>query len=64
MLIKCDKCGKLYAPGNRPDGCPNGVGFKLADGSIYNVCADCLINLGKEIEGKAGEELEDIGDDI
>ena len=60
MLFKCDKYGKLFAPGNRPDGCPNGVGFLQEDGSIYNVCADCLIDFGKEIEENAADQLEDL----
>lgn len=53
--MKCEICGKEFEPGNRPDGLPNGVGFELVDGTIYNVCADCIIKHGREVKegGKA-----------
>ena len=53
--IRCNKCGKEFEVGNRPNGLPNGVGFQLEDGWIYAVCADCLIEMGWE---KWKEELE------
>lgn len=46
--VRCDECGKKITPGTRVDGLPNGVGFQLADGSIYNVCTECLIRKGEE----------------
>ena len=53
--IRCDKCGKEFKVGNRPDGLPNGVGFQLEDGSIYTVCADCLIEMGREKREKKND---------
>lgn len=41
--IKCHICGKKFEVGNRPDGLPNGCGYELADGSIINVCTDCIM---------------------
>ena len=49
--IRCNKCGKEFEVGNRPNGLPNGVGFQLEDGSVYAFCADCLIEMGmKKLE--------------
>lgn len=50
--IKCNECGKYFEAGNHPDGTPNGVGFKLKDGSIYNVCHDCVVEQGKRVTSK------------
>lgn len=47
-LIKCDECGKMFTPGNNEQGLPNGVGFQLQDGSIYNVCCDCICKAGED----------------
>ena len=44
--ITCDKCGKEFKVGNRPDGLPNGVGFQLENGQIINICCDCIIKQG------------------
>ena len=52
--MKCDKCGKEFDAGNRPDGRPNGVGFQMEDGSVINYCADCLTQLGEEKKMKKG----------
>lgn len=49
MGIKCDECGKYFLPGNKPDGRPNGVGFKKADGSVHNVCAECVDKIGDKL---------------
>jgi len=46
--IKCKKCGKEFEVGNRPDGLPNGVGFEMEDGSIINICTECIIKNGEE----------------
>ena len=46
-MIKCDMCGKLFEAGNRPDGTPNGVGFEFEDGSLLNVCSECIAEVGK-----------------
>lgn len=48
--FKCYDCGKYIYPGNRPDGLPNGVGFRLVDGSIINICSDCIMKKEKEVE--------------
>lgn len=52
--IKCDKCGAVFISGQRPDGLPNGVGFKMQDGTVVSMCANCMIKLGKLRE--AGDE--------
>lgn len=50
--FKCSDCGKYIYPGQREDGLPAGVGFRLADGSIINVCSDCIMKRGEE-DGKS-----------
>lgn len=46
MGVKCNECGKYFIAGSRPDGMPNGIGFMMEDGSVHNVCADCLTKMG------------------
>lgn len=46
MLIKCEDCGRYFEPGTQPDGRPNGVGFRLEDGTVYNVCCWCIEKKG------------------
>lgn len=53
-MITCNYCGKSFEIGNRPDGLPNGVGFQTATGTI-NVCAECLIEMGKVKEAWKNE---------
>lgn len=48
--IICDKCGKEVEFGNQPNGLPNGVGFELDDGEVINVCAECMADIGREVE--------------
>ena len=48
MGVKCDECGKFFLAGTRPDGMPNGIGFMMEDGSVHNVCADCLTKMEDE----------------
>ena len=48
IAIKCDGCGSVIIPGNRPDGTPNGLGMETMDGKIITVCADCIIKVGKD----------------
>lgn len=50
MLIKCDMCGKEIIPGNDENGLPNGVGFELEDGTMLNVCSECICALGDNAE--------------
>lgn len=51
-MRKCDICGRVFVPGNRPDGCPNGVSMVQRDGTMVTMCADCLIRIGKERRGE------------
>lgn len=44
----CDKCGKEFESGNRPDGLPNGMGFVLEDGTLVTYCTDCMIEIGEQ----------------
>lgn len=45
LWITCDVCGAKFKPGNK-NGLPNGVGFGLADGTVINICSDCIIKQG------------------
>lgn len=56
MKIKCDYCGSVFKPGNRPDGYPNGIGFQLEDGHIINLCYHCICNLA--VDSKMQKWLE------
>lgn len=58
MKLKCDVCGKEFRPGNNPiNGIPNGLGFPLAKGGIFNVCSFCVSYRSKE----AIKMIEDLG---
>lgn len=46
MSIKCRGCDQEFFPG-MTDGEPNGVGFQQQDGSIINLCRDCIRSLGE-----------------
>lgn len=46
----CHDCGKEFEAGNNAEGIPNGVGFVLDDGTVINVCSDCIMKAGKEVE--------------
>lgn len=48
--FKCYDCRKYIYPGKRPDGLPNGVGFRLVNGGIINICTDCIMKKGEEVE--------------
>lgn len=41
ITMRCVLCGKTFRPGNT-DGMPNGFGFQMQSGSIYNICAECV----------------------
>ena len=58
--MKCFYCGKEFEKGNRPDGLPNGMGFKSPDGSITNVCADCLIEAGNNVNNLKKKSSDDL----
>ncbi len=49
MTIKCNECGKEISP-VETNGLPNGVGFELEDGTIWNVCAECLVKISETLE--------------
>ena len=46
--MKCDKCGKEFKAGNRPDGLPNGLDFILQNGKRLTMCADCIMKADSE----------------
>lgn len=46
MKIKCSYCGSTFKSGIRPNGAPNGMGFKLEDGTVIDLCYHCICNLG------------------
>lgn len=53
--IKCDKCGERFIAGNK-NGVPNGLGFRMKDGKLINICRKCIEHLGKlNHEGKEEE---------
>lgn len=48
MKYKCNKCGKEFKYGYSFDGILNGVGFVLDNRTTYNICSDCLMDIGRE----------------
>lgn len=48
-MIKCDYCGKWFEIGNREDGIPNGFSFVKQDGSTLTICAECLMEIGRNV---------------
>lgn len=46
MTPKCKKCGKRYPIGNLPNGVPAMIGFQLKDGSVMNICGNCICDVG------------------
>ena len=41
IRMKCILCGKTIRPGNT-GGIPNGLGFQMKSGNLYNVCSECV----------------------
>ena len=39
----CIRCKKEIKIRNRPDGLPNGIGMMFEDGTLINLCTDCVI---------------------
>lgn len=58
MMIKCDECGNYFTPGEDARGFPNGVGFEMADGTMRNVCRECIESFGEKIEPKSDKKGE------
>lgn len=58
--IVCDECGKSFTPGNDKNGIPNGVGFQLTDGTVLNVCRDCIEMIGEMEEPEASKLIKDL----
>lgn len=56
MMIKCDECGNYFTPGEDARGFPNGVGFEMADGTMRNVCRECIESFGEKIEPKSDKK--------
>lgn len=44
--IKCNGCDKEFYPG-MTNGEPNGLGFQQQNGTIINLCRDCIRSLGE-----------------
>jgi len=49
MRVMCSVCGKTFLPGNTK-GLPNGIGYMLQDGTLFNMCAECIIDFGRMTE--------------
>lgn len=63
-LIKCNKCGKYVDyKKKRPDGNPPIIGFIQDNGKGINVCADCIMELGRLPEDQRDEFFRDMGVD-
>ena len=61
-MIKCDECGKFFEVGNRPDGIPNGIGFEMEDGTVYNVCSQCIMSMTPERAEEIAKMINKEGD--
>ena len=45
LTLTCDVCGHAFWPyRTRPDCLPGGTRFECEDGSIFNVCTDCIMS--------------------
>lgn len=56
IQLTCALCGKQFRPGNDSDGVPNGLGFRMESGTIYNICGTCVAHRYKEAADKIKEE--------
>ena len=58
MKFICNVCGKEFKPGNNPiSGNPNGIGFPLKKGGVFNICEFCVCYRAKE----ATKMIEEMG---
>lgn len=46
-MAKCNNCNSIIENVPREDGLPSGIGFQMKDGGIVNLCADCLMKVGR-----------------
>ena len=53
--MKCDFCGREFEAEETTDGLPNGVGLVHLDGTVTNVCIDCIMSLGEQLRGDEDE---------
>ena len=58
--IGCSSCGRRIRSGNS-NGMPNAIGFVQADGTLVNLCQQCIIELGKMSDKNKDEFLEGLG---
>lgn len=56
MRVMCSICGKTFVNGNtNTNGIPNGVGFYCKDGTLFNMCAQCIIDFGRMTDAEKDE---------
>ena len=61
LTPECNRCKKRL-PMSHFDTIPAMVGFKLEDGTVINLCKNCIMDLGRAKEqGKADEFFKDMG---
>ena len=64
MIFICSECGRVIDPGrvHKVDGniYPDGIGCRLKDpeGTIYNLCYDCICKLGNGEKMKTLDRLQ------
>ena len=59
----CNRCGKRVRYGYT-NGIPNMVGLQANDGSIFNICKDCLIVLGKMTADEKSRFFDEAGIEV
>lgn len=58
-MIICKKCKmQINNDIKHDDGLPMGVGFQLDDGTILNLCAECIKRLGEMTEQQQSQFFE------
>lgn len=62
-MLKCDKCGRNFMPGNTADGLPKGITYKLKDGKYLTICSRCIVELGNMDTDQEREQFfKELGD--
>ena len=59
MDLMCTVCGKRFKMGNT-NGMPNGCGFMCKDGTLINMCQQCIVDLGRMTEAEKNKFFEDL----